>query len=78
VRMYPQVQQYFRDSQVPLLAVWGQGDGGFGPAGATAFGDDLPRAQIHLLDGGHFLLETALGDVVAFIRQFLGGLSLDG
>jgi pimeloyl-ACP methyl ester carboxylesterase len=78
VRMYPQVQQYFRDSQVPLLAVWGQGDGGFGPAGATAFGDDLPRAQIHLLDGGHFLLETALGDVVALIRQFLGGLSLDG
>jgi pimeloyl-ACP methyl ester carboxylesterase len=76
VRMYPQVHQYFRDSQVPLLAVWGSGDGGFGTEGATAFADDLPNAQIHLLDGGHFLLETALEEAVVLIRDFLDGLSL--
>src|ERR1700742_1832822 len=76
VHMYPAVHQYFRDSQVPLLAVWGRGDGGFGPEGAKAFADDLPDAQIHLLDGGHFLLESALDDVVKLIRDFLGGLEL--
>jgi pimeloyl-ACP methyl ester carboxylesterase len=75
VRLYPTVHQYFRDSQVPLLAVWGNGDGGFGPAGAQAFADDLPNAQIHLLDGGHFLLESALDDVVGLLRNFLEGVS---
>jgi pimeloyl-ACP methyl ester carboxylesterase len=53
------------------LAVWGRGDEIFGPAGAQAFADDLPDAQIHLLDGGHFLLESALDDVTRLIRPFL-------
>lgn len=71
--MYPRVQEYFRASNVPLLAVWGRGDEIFGPAGAEAFAADLPHAQIHLLDGGHFLLETALGEVTALIVDFLAG-----
>ncbi|MCV7027761.1 alpha/beta fold hydrolase [Mycobacterium sherrisii] len=70
-RMYPRVHEYFRDSGVPLLAVWGRGDKIFGPAGAEAFADDLPDAQIHLLDGGHFLLESALDEATALIRAFL-------
>lgn len=69
--LYPRVQEYFRASQVPLLAVWGRGDEIFGPAGAQAFADDLPRAEIHLLDGGHFLLESALPEVTELIRNFL-------
>jgi len=69
--MYPRVQEYFRTSQVPLLAVWGRGDEIFGPAGAGAFADDLPDAEIHLLDGGHFLLESALDEVTGLIRNFL-------
>jgi pimeloyl-ACP methyl ester carboxylesterase len=69
--LYPRVHDYFRTSGVPLLAVWGRGDEIFGPAGAEAFADDLPDADIHLLDGGHFLLESALSDVVGLIRGFL-------
>jgi pimeloyl-ACP methyl ester carboxylesterase len=69
--LYPQVHEYFRTSRVPLLAVWGRGDEIFGPAGAEAFADDLPDADIHLLDGGHFLLESALSDVAGLIRGFL-------
>jgi pimeloyl-ACP methyl ester carboxylesterase len=69
--LYPRVHEYFRNSGVPLLAVWGRGDEIFGPAGAEAFADDLPDADIHLLDGGHFLLESALSDVVGLIRGFL-------
>lgn len=71
VPMYPRVHEYFRSSQVPLLAVWGRGDKIFGPAGAEAFADDLPDAQIHLLAGGHFLLESALDEATVLIRAFL-------
>jgi pimeloyl-ACP methyl ester carboxylesterase len=71
VELYPQVQEYFRTSQVPLLAVWGRNDEIFGPAGALAFSRDLPHAQVNLLDGGHFLLESQLDTAVALIRPFL-------
>jgi pimeloyl-ACP methyl ester carboxylesterase len=71
VELYPRVHEYFRTSQVPLLAVWGRNDEIFGPAGALAFGQDLPQAQIDLLDGGHFLLESRLDAVVAVMRPFL-------
>jgi len=70
--LHPRVHRYFRERQVPLLAVWGRGDPIFGPAGALAFATDLPTAEVHLLDGGHFLLESALEDVVPLVRAFLG------
>lgn len=69
--LYPRLHDYFRASRVPLLAVWGRGDEIFGPAGAEAFADDLPDAEIHLLDGGHFLLESACDEVARLIRNFL-------
>jgi pimeloyl-ACP methyl ester carboxylesterase len=69
--LYPRVHEYFRATGVPLLAVWGRGDEIFGPGGAEAFADDLPDAEIHLLDGGHFLLESALDQVADLIRNFL-------
>lgn len=69
--LYPRLHEYFRASHVPLLAVWGRGDQIFGPAGAEAFAEDLPDADIHLLDGGHFLLESALDEVTMLIRSFL-------
>ncbi|HEU4362097.1 MAG TPA: alpha/beta hydrolase [Mycobacterium sp.] len=69
--LYPRLHEYFRASGVPLLAVWGRGDQIFGPAGAEAFAEDLPAAEIHLLDGGHFLLESAVDEVTPLIRAFL-------
>jgi pimeloyl-ACP methyl ester carboxylesterase len=69
--VYPRLHEYFRNTRVPLLAVWGRGDEIFGPAGARAFADDLPDAEIRLLDGGHFLLESALDEVTELIRAFL-------
>jgi pimeloyl-ACP methyl ester carboxylesterase len=77
VPLYPSVHKYFRESQVPLLAVWGRGDEIFGPAGAHAFAEDLPVARIHLLDGGHFLLESAVDHVAALIRPFLQQIGRD-
>jgi pimeloyl-ACP methyl ester carboxylesterase len=69
--LYPRLHEYFRTSRVPLLAVWGRGDEIFSPAGAQAFAEDLPDAEIHLIDGGHFLLESALEEVTGLIRIFL-------
>lgn len=68
----PAVHEYFRTTHVPLLAIWGAGDRIFGPEGARAFARDLPDAEIHLLDGGHFLLESQLDAAVGYIRGFLG------
>jgi pimeloyl-ACP methyl ester carboxylesterase len=70
--LYPKLHAYLRDSEVPVLAVWGRNDEIFGPAGALAFADDAAGAEIHLLDGGHFLLENQLDTVAGYIRGFLG------
>jgi pimeloyl-ACP methyl ester carboxylesterase len=69
--LYPRLHTYLRDSGVPLLAVWGANDEIFGPDGARAFADDAPGAEIHLLDGGHFLLESQLDAAVGIILRFL-------
>ncbi|TDZ77020.1 alpha/beta fold hydrolase [Mycobacteroides salmoniphilum] len=69
--MYPALHEYLRSSGVPLLAVWGRNDPIFGPDGARAFGRDARDAEIHLLDGGHFLLETAGAQVADLIAAFL-------
>jgi len=69
---YAAFQQYFRDHRPPTLVVWGRNDEIFGPEGAKAFKRDLPDAEVHLLDTGHFALEED-GDVIAErIRDFLG------
>jgi pimeloyl-ACP methyl ester carboxylesterase len=69
--LYPKLHAYLRDSRVPVLAVWGRNDEIFGPEGALAFADDAPGAEIQLLDGGHFLLESSVDDVTGYIRPFL-------
>ncbi|MGW3331769.1 alpha/beta fold hydrolase [Streptomyces rubiginosohelvolus] len=71
--LYPRLHEYFRSSQVPLLAIWGAEDGIFGPDGARAFAKDLENADIQLVPGGgHFLLESHLDTVVDAMRDFLG------
>ena len=77
VALYPRFQAYLRESQVPLLAVWGAGDPFFLPAGAAAFKRDSPSAVVRMVEGaGHFLLETHVDEVAAEIVAFLGKLKL--
>lgn len=71
VALYPVFQDYFREHLPPLLAVWGRYDPAFLPAGATAYQRDLPKAQVHLLDAGHFALETHAREVAILIHAFL-------
>ncbi|TDC38778.1 alpha/beta fold hydrolase [Micromonospora sp. 15K316] len=69
--LYPALHEYLRRHLPPVLAVWGRNDPIFGPEGARAFAADVPDAEIHLLDGGHFLLESAGAEVAELIRDFM-------
>jgi len=71
IALYPKLHAFLRESEVPILAVWGKHDKIFGPAGARAFLDDSPNAEIRLIDGGHCLLESHLELTVHYIRGFL-------
>lgn len=72
VALYPQFQAYFRKYRPKLLAVWGRNDPFFLPPGAEAYKRDIPDAQIHFFDTGHFALETHVKEIAAKIRDFLG------
>lgn len=76
IRAYPGFQEYFRRHNPPLLAVWGKNDPFFLPAGAQAFTKDLPNAQVHLLDTGHFALETHHQEIAERMIVFLERLDL--
>jgi len=71
VKLYPKFQEFFRKSKPPLLAIWGKNDPFFIPAGAEAFKNDLPRAQVQFLDTGHFALETHVVEIAAAMKDFL-------
>ena len=71
VKLYPKFQEYFRAQRPPLLAVWGEYDPYFVPAGAKAFKEDLPDAVVQLLPTGHFALETHLEEIALAMRNFL-------
>lgn len=71
VQMYPLFQRYFREYQPPFLAVWGKNDPFFLPAGAEAWRRDIPGADIHFFDTGHFALETHCDEIHHVVREFL-------
>ena len=72
VKQYDSWHAALRQFRPPVLAVWGKNDPFFLPAGAVAYTNDVPQAEVHLLDTGHFALEED-GEVIAgYIRNFLG------
>lgn len=71
VAYYPTWQRYLRDHQPPALIVWGRHDPIFIEAGARAYLRDLPDAELHLYDTGHFALEERLDEIAPRIAAFL-------
>ena len=71
VSMYPQFQAYLRAHQPPVLAVWGQNDPFFLPAGAEGFRRDVPSSRVRFHDTGHFALETHGAEIAQEIEQFM-------
>jgi len=71
VPLYPQFQAFFRAYQPPTLIVWGKNDKIFPESGAHPYLRDLPKAEMHILDSGHFALEDRLDVMAPLIRDFL-------
>lgn len=71
VELYPAWQQWLRDHRPPTLIVWGRGDPFFLEAGARAYLRDLPDAELHLFETGHFALEENLPEIAPIIAAFL-------
>ncbi len=70
--LYPSWQEYFRKYQPPMLIVWGKNDQIFPAAGAEPYKRDLKTLEYHLLDAGHFALETNGDEIATLMREFLG------
>lgn len=71
VALYPQFQDFFRTRRPPTLIVWGQNDVIFPADGARAYLRDLPDAELHLLDTGHFALEDKGDQIASLMHDFL-------
>jgi pimeloyl-ACP methyl ester carboxylesterase len=71
VALYPQFQAFFRSRRPPTLIVWGKHDVIFPADGAHAYLRDLPDAELHLLDSGHFALEDKGDDTATLMLDFL-------
>lgn len=69
--LYAAWQAYFRQHQPPMLIVWGKNDKIFPAEGATPYLRDLPQAELHLLDTGHFALEEDGEEIGQLMHQFL-------
>jgi pimeloyl-ACP methyl ester carboxylesterase len=70
IERYDEWHAYFRANTPPTLVVWGKNDFVFAAEGAAAYRQDLPHAEIHLLDAGHFALETHATEIADRIRAF--------
>lgn len=69
--LYPTWQQWLKAHQLPTLVVWGKYDPAFIVPGAEAFRNDNAAAEVHILDGGHFVMDTRLDEVADITRAFM-------
>lgn len=74
VASYPLWQKWLRETEPPTLVVWGKYDPSFTVAGAAAYAGDVPKAEIHMLEAGHFALDEATDEIARHVRDFLGRL----
>jgi pimeloyl-ACP methyl ester carboxylesterase len=77
VDAYPAWQAWLRENQPPLLVIWGKYELSFDPGEPERYRTDVPNAEVHIVDGGHFALDTAADQIAVFVQGFLG-YSLEG
>jgi len=71
VESYPKWQAWMREHQPRLLVLWGKYELSFDPSEPEAYRRDVPSAEVHVLDGGHFALDTAADEIAALVRAFV-------
>jgi pimeloyl-ACP methyl ester carboxylesterase len=77
VDAYPKWQAWMREKQPRLLVIWGKYDLSFDPGEPERYREDVPKAQVHVLDAGHFALDTAADEIAAFVQGFVGSSRRD-
>lgn len=74
IAQYPKWLAYLKAAQPPMLVVWGKNDPFFTAAGVEFFKREVPKAEVHLFDAGHFALETHADEIAAASLRFLRAL----
>jgi pimeloyl-ACP methyl ester carboxylesterase len=72
VENYPRWQAWMREKQPGLLVIWGQYELSFDPSEPEAYRRDAPNAQVHIVDGGHFALDTAADEIAELVSDLVG------
>ena len=71
VDAYPKWQAWMRGQQPRLLVIWGKYDLSFDLSEPEAYRGDVPNAQVHMLEAGHFALDTAADQIAQLVRDFV-------
>jgi pimeloyl-ACP methyl ester carboxylesterase len=71
VENYPKWQAWMREKQPRLLVIWGKYESSFDSSEPESYRRDVPNAEVHIVDGGHFALDTAANEIAARIGQFM-------
>ena len=72
VDAYPKWQAWMRQRQPRLLVIWGKYESSFDSSEPESYRRDVPKAEVHIVDGGHFALDTAADEIAALVRDFVG------
>jgi pimeloyl-ACP methyl ester carboxylesterase len=72
VDAYPKWQAWMREKQPRLLVIWGKYDLSFELSEPEAYRRDVPKAEVHVLDAGHFALDMVAAEIAALVRNFIG------
>jgi pimeloyl-ACP methyl ester carboxylesterase len=71
VDAYPKWQAWMREKQPRLLVLWGKYELSFDPSEPEAYRRDVPKAEVYIVDGGHFALDTAADEIAALVQNFV-------
>src|ERR1700688_4729550 len=72
VNSYPKWQAWMREKQPRLLVIWGKYESSFDPSEPESYRRDVPKAEVHIVDGGHFALDTAADEIAVLVQKFVG------
>jgi pimeloyl-ACP methyl ester carboxylesterase len=71
VDSYPKWQAWMQKTQPKLLVLWGKHDLSFDPGEPERYRKDVPNAEVHVLDAGHFALDTKADEIAEIVRRFM-------
>jgi pimeloyl-ACP methyl ester carboxylesterase len=71
VESYPKWQNWMRERQPRLLVIWGKYEMSFDPSEPESYRKDVPKAEVHIVDGGHFALDTAADEIASLVTGFM-------